>query len=107
MANFKRTLSVIILVALFLLSLFSCGGGKGKKDDRTVFRYNEIAGISSLDPAAARNDENIRPVNQLFNGLVQMNDLLQVEPAIAKSWTVSEDGKTYTFILRSDVFFHD
>ncbi|MGZ3894446.1 MAG: ABC transporter substrate-binding protein [Bacteroidia bacterium] len=107
MANYKKTLSVIILVVLFLLSLFSCGGGRSKKDERTVFRYNEIAGISSLDPAAARNDENIRPVNQLFNGLVQMNDMLQVEPAIAKSWSVSEDGKAYTFILRRDVFFHD
>lgn len=103
----KKTLSVLILLVLFLLSLFSCGSDKNKKDSRKVFRYNEIAGISSLDPAAARNDENIRPVNQLFNGLVQMNDVLQVEPAIAKNWSVSEDGRVYTFILRDDVFFHD
>src|SRR4051812_1077357 len=107
MANYKKTLSVLILVVLFLLSLFSCGGDKNKNESRKVFRYNEMAGISSLDPAASRNFENIWPVNQLFNGLVQMNDVLQVEPSIAKSWTISEDGKVYTFILRNDVFFQD
>src|ERR1700751_6015752 len=99
MVNYKRTISAIILILLFLFSLFSCGGDKSKNDTRKVFRYNEMAGISSLDPAAARNFENIWPVNQLFNGLVQMNDVLQVEPSIAKSWSISEDGKIYTFIL--------
>jgi len=105
MVNYKRTISAIILILLFLFSLFSCGGDKNKNDTRKVFRYNEMAGISSLDPAAARNFENIWPVNQLFNGLVQMNDVLQIEPCIAKSWKISEDGKIYTFILRNDVFF--
>ena len=107
MTNYKRTLSVLFLVVLFLLSLFSCGGDKAKNEKRKVFRYNEMAGISSLDPAAARNFENIWPVNQLFNGLVQMNDVLQVEPSISKSWSISEDGKIYTFILRNDVYFQD
>lgn len=107
MTKYKKTFSVIFLLVLFLLSLFSCGGDKNKNETRKVFRYNEMAGISSLDPAAARNFENIWPVNQLFNGLVQMNDVLQVEPSIAKSWSISEDGKTYTFILRNDVFFQD
>src|ERR1700739_3287732 len=107
MVNYKKTISVIILVVLFLLSLFSCGGDKSKNDSRKVFRYNEMFGVSSLDPAAARNFENIRPVNQIFNGLVQMNDVLQVEPSIAKSWNISEDGKVYTFTLRNDVFFQN
>ncbi len=103
----KRTLTLIILTALFLLSLFSCGGDKNNNNSKKVFCYNELAGITSLDPAAARNFEHIWVVNQLFNGLVQMNDFLQVEPCIAKSWKISEDGKTYTFTLRNDVFFHD
>src|ERR1700752_4844111 len=94
---------------LFFISLFiiSCGGGDKEKDTRTVFNYNKMAGITSLDPATANNFENIWPVNQLFNGLVQMNDSLRVIPCIAKRWTVSEDGLVYTFTLKNEVYFHD
>ena len=74
---------------------------------KTVFAYNEVNGLTSLDPAAASNFENIWPVNQLFNGLMQTNDSLQVVPCIARTYSLSPDGKTYTFFLRTDVYFHD
>ncbi len=32
---------------------------------------------------------------------------LELEPGLADSWTISPDGKTYTFILRPDITFHD
>ena len=92
-------------MALFAVSCSS--GDEKKKGTRTVFKYNEMAGISSLDPAAARSFENIWVVNQLYNGLVQMDDSLLVEPSLAKSWNISKDGLTYTFNLHNDVFFHD
>ena len=102
MRIFKLSFLVVCLTILF-----SCGSDEKEKDNRTIFSYNEMAGISSLDPAAAIDFENIWPVNQLFNGLVQMDDYLNVIPAIAKKYSISEDGLTYTFNLRSDVYFHD
>ena len=66
-----------------------------------------MAGVSSLDPASAISFENIWPVNQLFNGLVQMDDNLNITPCIAYNYIVSNDGLTYTFYLRNDIFFHD
>ncbi len=72
---------------------------------RTVFKYNESAGITSLDPAFARDQAVIWADNQLFNGLVQLDDQLIVRPCIAKSWDISDEGKTYTFHLRQDVHF--
>jgi len=45
--------------------------------------------------------------NQIFNGLVQVDSNLQTVPCIAKKWTTSADGLTYTFNLRNDVYFHD
>ncbi|WP_232456869.1 ABC transporter substrate-binding protein [Pedobacter psychrophilus] len=45
--------------------------------------------------------------NQIFSSLVQIDDSLNIKPSVAKSWEISEDGKTYTFHLRDDVFFHD
>lgn len=38
---------------------------------------------------------------------MQLDDNLQLQPCIAKHWEISEDRKTYTFYLRSDVHFHD
>ncbi|MCD6659358.1 MAG: ABC transporter substrate-binding protein [Lentimicrobium sp.] len=95
-------------MAIFLLLLISaCGNRPEELEGKTVFRYNESAGITSLDPAFARNQANIWAVNQLFNGLVQLDSNLLVQPCIAKSWEVSEDGMIYTFTLRNDVYFHD
>ena len=74
-------------------------------DKKTVFRYNEYRNVTSLDPAFARNPQNIWPINQLFNGLVQLDSMLNIQPEIAKKWTISDDGMTYTFELRQDVFF--
>ncbi|MBX7182854.1 MAG: ABC transporter substrate-binding protein [Bacteroidia bacterium] len=90
---------------LGLLLLFSCKE-RNSISDKKVFRYNEPKGITSLDPAYARSMSNTWGINLLFNGLVQLDSNLQVRPAIAKSWTISEDGKTYRFLLRNDVFFH-
>ena len=82
---------------------------KSENDDQqkgSVFRYNEDRNITSLDPAFARNPQNIWAINQLFNGLVQLDAELNVQPEIAKHWEMSPDGLNYTFTLRDDVFFH-
>lgn len=97
---YMHKLSVCILLALMACSRMP------ERDSRTVFRYNEAAGITSLDPAFARNQANIWAVNQLFSGLVQMDNNLRVQPAIAKSWEILDSGCTYQFTLRNDVYFH-
>ena len=88
------------------LLLLSCGKDNREANDHLVFRYNEIANISSLDPAFSKNQAMIWPCNQLFNGLVQLDDSLHIQPDIAKTWDVSPDGITYRFVLRDDVYFH-
>ncbi|WP_445012724.1 ABC transporter substrate-binding protein [Aquimarina penaris] len=101
-------LSIIRYLAIsyicFLLS--SCSNSTKEDKDHLVFRYNEYSNIKSLDPAFARNPSIIWPTNQMFNGLVQFDDVLHVQPDIAKSWKISEDGQAYTFTLRDDVYFH-
>ena len=95
------------LFAICGIIFASCQGNRYSDTGKTVFRYNESAGITSLDPAFARNQANIWAVNQLFNGLVQLSDALKPEACIAKDWNISGDGLTYTFYLRTDVLFHD
>ncbi|WP_237267411.1 ABC transporter substrate-binding protein [Tenacibaculum todarodis] len=94
------------IILIFCVGLFSCAKEKSNFTDSQVFRYNEHSNITSLDPAFAKDQRNIWAVNQLYNGLVQLDDSLQVKPDIAKSWSISEDGKAYTFLLREDVNFH-
>lgn len=100
--TYKNYLLLILVVILFS----NCTNQNKKQTDYNVFRYNEHKNISSLDPAFAKDNANIWAVNQIFNGLVQMNDNLEVKPCIAKSWYISDDHKTYIFNLRDDVYFH-
>ncbi len=95
------------LLLLFCLPLFFSCGSPEKQSEKKFFRYNESGEITSLDPASAKRTENIWAVNQMFNGLVQLNDNLEVVPCIAKSWEISDSGKVYIFHLRNDVYFHD
>jgi len=96
---------IFLPVVLLGFILISCGT-KLDEHGKHVFRYNEAAGISSLDPAFAKDLANIWACNQLFSGLVRLDENLLIEPAIAKKWEISEDGLCYTFTLRNDVFFH-
>ncbi len=97
----------IYLFFVLLIILASCGQKKNANEKRKVFRYNESSGINTLDPAFARDQAIIWACNQLYNGLVQIDDSMNIKPCIAKSWSISEDGKSYTFILRNDVKFHE
>ena len=91
----------------FIISLLWLSCSEQKESPKDIFRYNESKGIGTLDPAFAKSQTIIWPVNQLFNGLVQMNEHTEIEACIAKTWEISENGKTYTFHLRDDVFFHE
>lgn len=93
---------------IFFLLIFSVVGCKSQKetDGRKVFRFNISSGVSSLDPAFSKDQATMWMSSQLYNGLLQLDDSLNVIPAIAKSYEVSEDGLIYTFHLRDDVYFH-
>jgi ABC-type transport system substrate-binding protein len=99
--------TVFTLLSTVLLLCQSCSNTSENGTDKTVFRYNQPEALSSLDPAFARNQANIWATTQLYNGLVELDQELKIGPGIAKSWEVSEDGKSYSFILRDDVYFHD
>ena len=62
--------------------------------DKQIFRYNESAGIATLDPAFAKDQSIIWPCRQLYNVLVELDSNCNVQPSIAKSWIISPDGLT-------------
>lgn len=94
-----------LIIILFGILLSSCE--KDSDIENNIFKYNEYSNISSLDPAFSSTLRNIWPVNQIFNGLVQLDKNLEIKGDIASSWTISEDKRTYTFKIRQDVYFHN
>lgn len=98
----KRFFYIAIIVLLFLTSC----SPKRNHTNKSVFSYNESAGIISLDPAFSRDQAHIWVCNQLYNSLVKLDDKLNVIPSIAHSWDISKDGLVYTFHLRDNVYFH-
>ena len=96
-----------VLFIFAILLVFASCGRKDPDSNLKIFKYNESAGILSLDPIYAKDQPHIWACNQLYNSLVAFDDDMNVVPAVAKSWDISEDGKTYTFLLRDDVLFHN
>jgi peptide/nickel transport system substrate-binding protein len=73
-----------------------------------VLVVGQIAEPKSLDPSVDTAVNDFRILMNMYDGLVRYKDgTLQPEPALAKSWEISDDGLTYTFHLRSGVKFHD
>ena len=83
-------------------------GGDGVLDTRRggVLRIAHES-PQALDPAAVDSVYESLPVNQIFDGLVALDASLSVKPGLASTWTLSRDGRTYTFDLRPGVSFHD
>jgi oligopeptide transport system substrate-binding protein len=75
--------------------------------EKTVFRYNQIGGMETLDPAFAKSLAIMWGTHFIYNTLLEVDDNLLLTPSLAQSWSVSDDGLTYTFHLRNDVYFHD
>jgi len=98
-----------IAILISILTLIACqtGDSPNNSSNKKFFRYNQHTGITSLDPAFAKDQSTIWATTQLFDGLVQLDENLDVQPAIAKSWEISEDGLIYTFKLSENARFHN
>jgi peptide/nickel transport system substrate-binding protein len=88
-----------LLFLLFILSFISCAKKFNKPSNMEVFKYNESAGIKTLDPAFARDQAIIWGTNQIFEGLTQLDSNLNVIPSLAKSWEISDSATHYRFII--------
>lgn len=61
----------------------------------------------TLDPHLTTDTTSAAVVVEIFGGLVTLDTDLQLVPDLAESWTISEDGRVYTFTLRPEAQFHD
>ncbi len=73
-----------------------------------VLIVGQIAEPKSLDPAAVTAVNDFRILVNLYEGLTRYKPgTLEVEPGLAESWEINDDGTQYTFKLRPGITFHD
>lgn len=94
------------LLVVLLLLLAACGPAPEAGPDRLLC-YNASDGVRSLDPGKATDLESMWVVDQLYEGLLELDAALNVQPALAETWSVSPDGLQYAFRLRSNARFHN
>lgn len=105
--NPMRRLFRAVLTAM-ALSVAGAGTVALAQTPPNVLIVGQIAEPQSLDPHTVTATNDFRILVNIYDGLVRYKDgTLDVEPALAESWAVSDDGKTYTFKLRQGVKFHD
>lgn len=106
----KRNIFMVLSVIFITLTVgILVAGAEGQLADKQELVIAFDAGDSkSLDPHRAATTVDRSTVDMIFNGLVRYppGNQVDVEPDLADSWEVSEDGKVWTFHLRKGVFFH-
>lgn len=93
----KKTLSLLLV---FLLIFTSCGQKKPQHSSQRMIQIGMNSKPLSLDPRFGGDHASSQIVRMLFEGLMRYDQKGEIVPAIAKSYDLSEDAKTYTFHLR-------
>ena len=114
----------LILTAMLTVSLAGCGGGndkssESKKDDTGKKAVSNVKSpdndmviavqtdATHLDPHVSSNGNSNLVTNSMYETLLAFDENLEIQPLLAESWEMSEDGLSYTFKLREGVKFHD
>ena len=118
----KRFLSLFLSCAVVCGVLCGCGdasnsaSGSGASDEKTSSQAagsdSIVVGIaqdldSSLDPYTITAAGTREVLFNVFEGLIKVDSSGNFNPAVAETYTVSDDQLTYTFTLRSGVKFHN
>src|SRR5690625_3524236 len=98
----------VTLMALLLV--FGYGAGIAAAQNKVLKVGSGVADAGSLDPHFATTFGEYPIVKAMFNGLVDLpagtTDMENIEPDLAESWSVSDDGTVWTFHLRQGVQWH-
>ncbi|UQS87268.1 peptide ABC transporter substrate-binding protein [Nicoliella spurrieriana] len=100
--SLKKISKIGLTAAIAALVLAGCGNNKGASDSssKKTLNWMSPASIASLDPSKAVDQVSDQTLYNSNQGLLVLAGENKVAPGIAKSYSVSKDGKTYTFNLR-------
>ena len=103
----KRLLIFLVSFLFFVSSVFIGQAAAVGKYRHTLIAATSRA-VKSLDPHTTVERVSLLPICNVYERLVDYAETsTEIEPSLATSWSVSENGKTWTFKLRKGVKFHD
>lgn len=100
----------LVAVTLTIMVLLGAQVATGQMTPRRggTIRVGITQEILNLDPHVATAFSSFQVLDVIYESLLRLDPkTLRAEPNLAQSWTVSPDGRTYTFTLRRDATFHD
>ncbi|MEO7132732.1 MAG: ABC transporter substrate-binding protein [Vicinamibacterales bacterium] len=87
--------------------LLLCGACANAPSTQTTLVVSQSGDPGALNPAVTTSG-SVHPVtDQIFNGLVGLDEALNPVPELAERWTIEDGGRTYRFTLRRGVKWHD
>lgn len=95
----KRFCALLLSCLLFLFCLPGCSS-------ESVLRLPVSEIPTGLDPQISANQSTESIINNLYEGLVRMDEDGNIISGVASSYDISSDGTVYTFHLRSDAVWH-
>lgn len=96
----------ITFTTLLILALAGCASAPAAAPKQAgVLQWGVVgeSDVPTLDPALASDPLSLSLTSMIYGGLVRLDQQLRVQPDGAARWTISPDGRTYTFYLRSNL----
>lgn len=99
----------IFALLMMLIMLVGCGG---KNESETTITKNKVVVRISQDPDFLDPHQYVAAATgeilfNIFEGLLKMDSTGEIHPAIAESYTISEDALTYTFKIKKGILFQN
>src|SRR4051794_3597924 len=97
----------LILFSIMLIGAMLMSMGAALAQDNTLIVVTNIDDVITFDPARSYETTNLMVQHATYDTLLEIHadDLNKIVPGVADSYTVSDDGLTYTFSLHKDVKF--
>jgi peptide/nickel transport system substrate-binding protein len=116
--TFSSFIYRLLPLALFIFVVNGCGDSQTKNNESKGEVNHELSGglfkmslsddILSIFPHNLVDAAAFNLMNQVYEGLFELDEKTkEFKPKLAESYTVSEDGKVYTIVLKKGIFFHD